>query len=125
MNFMNWRNWPYWVKGTLCGVVLFSSLYIAEKAELFTYSSRKQHPYVASVHRVIATAPIISALMLNPIFCRPIEMEGGGTTSCFESFDVIYTVLILLEIVFVSAFVGYLYGKLKTRNTPSVNGNSL
>ncbi len=67
------------------------------------------------MHRIVATSPTVLALTLTPLFCQPVEMKEGGTTSCFETFNLMYIVVMLIEIISAGIFFGWLYGKIKNR----------
>lgn len=126
---MIWKSWPYWVKGgIISGVVIFSLLYILDSYMVHAPDLprwRQQHPYLASVHRTVATAPALLAVILTPAVCKPIELKEGGTTDCFGVFSLIFNILECVESLVIGILLGYFYDKFKNRNKPPVNGNSL
>jgi len=68
--------------GILFGIVIFSLIFIADKQNMFVYSWRQQHSYLASAHRVIATFPTYITFTQTPIFCRSTETEPIGIKDC-------------------------------------------
>ena len=116
---MNWKSWPYWVRvGIVSGVVVFSLLYILDSYMVHTPDLsvwRRQHPYLASIHRVTANAPTLLASILTPAICQPVEMKEGGTTSCLGVFSLIFNIFECVESLVIGMLLGYFYGKVKNR----------
>lgn len=115
-----WKNWPYWMRGMLCGIIVaILIIFLVEKTDLFVYSFRQQHPYLAGIHRIIATSPSYLGLVLTPTFCKPTEAEPLGVKDCWGIFLLISYTIEFFEIIFIGALGGWLYGKIKNRKLAS------
>lgn len=112
---MNWKNWPYWIKVISIGVLVFIAVLIIDKQNLFTYGFRQQHPYLANVNRIVSTVPSIGSVILLPTFCQPV-ITPQGSSSCIETFELIYYTLKFIEVVLFISILGWLYSKIKNRH---------
>lgn len=112
---MNWKNWPYWVKVVSMGVLVFIAVFIIDKQNLFTYGFRQQHPYLANINKTISTIPSIGSIILLPTFCQPV-ITRQGSSSCVETFSIIYYTLKLIEIVLFIGLIAFIYCEIKNRH---------
>lgn len=95
---MNWKNWPYWVKGALAGVILFPLLYVL----------------LAGLRQINVNMVWQTVLL----FCVPtgptLEMA-----ECLVPYAFSLVITFVAEFILIGAIIGWLYGKIKNRNTSS------
>lgn len=82
---MNWKNWPYWVKGGIFGTIL------------------------SIVFEIAITYSILSVPKINP------SEPTRGIVVEIDPENFINYIMISLVFLFIGALIGYVYGKIKQR----------
>src|SRR3989344_2251573 len=100
---MNWKLWPYWVKG---GVVAVTLLVIG--AFIFSMATGSG----LSVPDVFTFLPSIGAHLITPLFCQLRSTTGQWESlGCIPVDLRIAGILFFIQSFILGAIIGYLYGK--------------
>ncbi len=120
---MNWKRWPYWVKGgiiglgvVICGAAILSVFAASSSlcglntsgpggSHVCTFSERANF-FFGALFLVLIEPFILTSYNLN---------EYHSWKMLTETDDLFPVFLILVGIVIISTFLGYLYGKFKNR----------
>ena len=100
---MGWKNWSYWLKGGIIGLVIF--LIITVLFQLLT-SSISVVPTRSNLFVYFLMPGIISALM----WCGDCQAKGGE--------PIMISMMVVISIItyfLIGAIIGYIYGKIKNK----------
>ena len=127
---MNWKNWPYWIKGgivglciVICGAIIISA-FTAGSSLCGLNSGHEESHTCSIVERTDFFLKGLHFLLIAPfINTAHVFFEYHSWKMLTQTADLFHVFLIIIGIIGVSAFIGYLSGKFKTRHKPNVNGN--
>lgn len=97
---MGWKDWPYWLKGGVIGILIFISGFVITlilgTPLLFIY-------------------PLLSLLGISGILSGPIPITniGPNENSLGNNFIPIMALFSILLYLMIGALIGYIYGKIK------------
>ena len=100
---MNWKNWPYWVKGGIIGAIVMI-LIIGVDYVGACYGGTKQE--FCGYFTIMASLPL-AFLLLGKLTAFEIFSTKVSITEYMVSAVILYFIL--------GAFIGFLYGKYKSR----------
>ncbi len=112
---MNWKSWPYWVKGGIGGGIVFVLLFIS-----------------SDFHRILGNILSVSwhdkiASLILPLFCPKTDIlltEGSWLGKCWNIYGFIILGLLIIEFIIVGTVIGYLYGKLSAKGGSAPGGKN-
>ena len=120
---MGWKDWPYWIKGAIIAVLIFSFLFFSIEApgtnqKLAPLSENNSgsfslKPFLWSLLYLLVEAiiAVFFALLLHSDFeyglCRMFNCEGHRT--------IIHFLIILFVYFILGAIIGLIYGRIKSR----------
>lgn len=105
---MNWKSWPYWVKGTVLAFLFGLGLYLTLLVENWAETD-----WAIYVLTPIVYFPLKISESMTPLFCTP--PSGDPLLACFGPEMLIGFSSLFLEFLISGAVIGYLYGKFKNR----------
>ena len=91
---MSWKNWPYWVKGAIAGGIILPLLYI-----------------------FIISAKLINASVMWPVILLFCTSPTALMSECLVAYSFSLAIALFLEFILAGIVLGYLYGKIKNRNS--------
>ncbi len=124
---MNWKSWPYWVRGVIiglsaivCGTIILS--FLVASSSLCGFNTRPEGNHVCTFSEranlfFSATFFILIAPFINTVSNFSEYHSWKMLTQTADLFPIF---LILMGILIASAFLGYLYGKFKNRKSKAI-----
>lgn len=111
---MNWKHWPYWVKGLCIGFVIFVVLI---SLAYFLNDARIAPDWSNYITLFFSGIPLMTArFLIVPLFCT-----DTGWFACIVPALITTAILTLIEFLLVGALLGHLYGKRKAKKAGAIS----
>lgn len=107
---MNWKSWPYWVRGIIGGLAAFVLL-------LGINSVWNEPDWYVALLEFIMYIPSKLMELTAPLFCTP---PPDPFLECFGTEMATVGIFLLIEFLAFGAVIGYLYGKFKNRRIAKI-----
>jgi hypothetical protein len=115
---MNWKNWPYWVRGVIVGLLIFVILFV-----VYMLFSGHLPDWLVYIFLIPMFIPMIISGHVTPYFCTP-TISNFLFDDCLITGVIIAVIFTFMELLICGALIGWFYGKIKSHHKPVVNGNN-